>query len=128
MLRFVIAAAALMFSAATPAAAAEVQKYSRAALEQAQHQGRPVLVDVKAWWCPVCASQNRTIKELTASPAYDKLLILELNYDKQKPDWQALGVNKQATLIGYHGPREIGRVQFKTNKELIEGLLKQTVS
>lgn len=122
-----IAAATLALAITSPALAAERQPYTPAALAAAQAQGRPVLVDVAAWWCPVCASQERTIKAITASPQYDKLLILKLNYDKQKPEWRALGVSKQATLIGYRGRQEVGRVAFQTNKELIGNLLAATV-
>ncbi|MFM9935393.1 MAG: thioredoxin, partial [Novosphingobium sp.] len=60
--------AAVAFAFAAPAAAAERQPYTPAALAAAQAKGRPVLVDVKAWWCPVCASQSRTIKAATAAP------------------------------------------------------------
>ena len=71
------AIAATAFTA--PAAAAERQPFTPAALAAAQAKGRPVLVDVKAWWCPVCASQSRTIKATTAAPQYNNLLILSIN-------------------------------------------------
>ncbi|MFM9937075.1 MAG: thioredoxin family protein, partial [Novosphingobium sp.] len=98
-----------------------------AALAAAQAKGRPVLVDVKAWWCPVCASQSRTIKAATAAPQYDNLLILSINYDTQKADWKALGAQKQSTLIGFHGTREVGRVVYTTDKAAINGLLAKTI-
>jgi thioredoxin 1 len=115
-------------SLAAAAQAAEVRKFDTASLAAAQAQGRPILVDVKAWWCPVCASQNRTIKAAIADPRYSNLLILELNYDGQKPEWRALNVRKQATLIAYRGRRELGRIEFKTDKAQINALLASTVS
>jgi thiol:disulfide interchange protein len=127
MFRTLAAAVALAVSVSAPAFAAEFQPYSKAALTAAQAQGRPVLVDVKAWWCPVCASQSRTIKETTAAPAYNKLLVLSIDYDKQKDDWKALGVYKQSTLIGYRGAKELGRVIYKTDKAAINALLAQTI-
>lgn len=114
-------------SLAVPALAAERQPYTPAALAAAQAKGRPVLVEVKAWWCPVCASQSRTIKATTAAPQYNSLLILSIDYDKQKADWQALGATKQSTLIGYRGRKEIGRVIYTTDKAAINGLLAKTV-
>ena len=119
----VLAALALVPAAAQ---AAEVRKFDAASFAAAKAAGRPILVDVKAWWCPVCASQNATIKQALTMPGYDKLLVLEVNYDKQKPEWQALGVRKQATLIGYRGNSEVGRIEFKTDKELIRDLLHRT--
>ena len=121
----VVALTALMF-AASAASAADVRAFDKAGFAAAQAAGRPILVDVKAWWCPVCASQSATIKQATSSPAYDKLLILEVNYDKQKDAWRALGVRKQGTLIGFRGKREVGRLEFQTDKDLIKGLLAKT--
>ncbi len=112
---------------AAPAAAAERQPFTPAALAAAQAKGRPVLVEVKAWWCPVCASQSRTIKATTAAPQYNNLLILAINYDTQKADWKALGAQKQSTLIGYSGAREVGRVVYTTDKAAINGLLAKTI-
>ena len=114
-------------SLAVPALAAERQPYTPAALAAAQAKGRPVLVEVKAWWCPVCASQGRTIEATTAAPQYNNLLILSIDYDKQKADWQALGATKQSTLIGYRGRQEVGRVIYTTDKAAINGLLAKTV-
>lgn len=128
MLPFKLAAAALAALALTPLAvqAAEIRKFDAAGFAAAKREGRPILVDVKAWWCPVCASQNSTIRKAIAAPDFDKLLILEVNYDKQKPEWQALGVRKQATLIGYRGAQEVGRIEFDTNKDAIHSLLHRT--
>lgn len=122
--RLLPVAALALAAVSAPAQAAEVKKFDRATFEAAKAAGRPILVDVKAWWCPICASQNGTIKTaVNGNPAYDKLLILEINYDSQKADWQALGVRKQGTLIGYKGSKEVGRIEFKTDKALINGLL-----
>lgn len=123
---FALTAIAAMSFAAS-AAAAERQPYTPAALAAAQAKGRPVLVEVKAWWCPVCASQGRTIKATTAAPQYNNLLILSINYDTQKADWKALGAQKQSTLIGYSGAREVGRVVYTTDKAAINGLLAKTI-
>ena len=123
MFRPFAAAALVALSIAAPAAAVERQPYTPAALAAAKAKGRPVLVEVKAWWCPVCASQGRTIAETTAAPKYASLLILSINFDTQKADWQALGAQKQSTLIGYRGAREVGRVVYTTDKAQINGLL-----
>lgn len=119
------ASAAIAFAA--PAAAAERQPFTQAAFAAAKAKGRPILVEVKAWWCPVCASQGRTIKATTAAPQYDNLLILSINYDKQKAEWKALGAQKQSTLIGYNGGREVGRVVYTTDKAAINDLLAKTI-
>ena len=112
---------------AAPAAAVEYAPFTRAAFEAAQATGQPILVDVAAWWCPVCASQEHTIKEAVSDPRYTHLTIFKINFDKQKAEWKSFGVTKQATLIAFKGRREIGRIAFQTDKTLITNLLQSTV-
>lgn len=124
MFRSIFVVAAIL---STPAIAAQQLPFERAAFEAAKAEGKPVLVDVKAWWCPVCASQGRTIKATIAAPEYRNLIIFSINYDKQKEEWKRLGVQKQSTLIGYRGGREVGRLAYTTDKTAITALLASTV-
>lgn len=119
-------AAPVALFAAMPVQAAEFADFDRAAFEAAQAQGRPILLDVHAWWCPVCGSQARTIKRLATPEAYTKLIVFRINYDTQKDVWRSFGVTKQATLIAFHGRRETGRIAFMTDKAKIADLLAAT--
>jgi thioredoxin 1 len=121
-LTFLTIAAALT-SVTAPAFAAEFKPFDRATFDAAQKAGRPTLVEVNAWWCPVCASQTSTIKATVSAPEYAKLLILRINFDKQKAEWQAFNVQKQSTLIAFKGGRELGRVSYITDKTKIRDLL-----
>jgi thioredoxin 1 len=123
---FFSAIAIAMMSAAAPAIAAEFKPFDRAAFDAAQKAGRPILVEVNAWWCPVCASQAKTIKNTVNAPAYDKLLVLRINYDKQKQEWRALGAQKQSTLITFKGGQELGRLAYVTDKAKIQALIALT--
>lgn len=125
--RLTTAAIAATMLVVAPAHAAEFREFDRAAFVAAQAQGRPIILDVHAWWCPVCFSQNHTIRRSVVSPAYDKLIIFRINYDTQKPVWQSFGVRKQATLIAFRGRREVGRLAYMTNKDAINGLLVSAV-
>jgi thioredoxin 1 len=109
-----------------PAVAAEFKPFDRATFDAAHKAGRPILVEVNAWWCPVCASQSKTIKATVVAPAYANLLVLRINYDKQKSEWQAFQVQKQSTLITFKGGRELGRVSYITDKAKIQALLALT--
>lgn len=124
---FLIAAAVTAAVAASPAHAAEFRDFDAAAFAAAQAQGRPILLDVHAWWCPVCASQSRTIKQTATGPAYARLIIFRINYDKQKDVWRSFGVRKQATLIAFRGRQEVGRIQYMTNKDNIRALMESTL-
>jgi thioredoxin 1 len=125
-LTFLMSVAASI-AAAQPASAAEVKAFDRTAFAAAQAEGRPILVDVKAWWCPVCASQSSTIKKAVSAPDYAKLVIFNVDYDKQKDVLKSFAVIKQATLIGFRGKRQTGRLDFVTDKVQINGLLASTV-
>ncbi|CAN5332346.1 hypothetical protein BH10PSE14_BH10PSE14_10140 [soil metagenome] len=114
--------------AAVPAQAAEFADFDRAAFDAAQAQGRPILLDVHAWWCPVCGSQARTIKRIATPEAYPNLIVFRINYDKQKDVWRSFGVSKQATLIAFHGRRETGRIAYVTDKAKIAELVASTGS
>jgi thioredoxin-like negative regulator of GroEL len=121
------AAAALTVSLALPAAAAQIRDYDQATFDAAIAQGKPVLVDVSAWWCPVCASQHSTISDAVENNhAFDNLLILHVNYGRQRAVWKSMGVTWQATLIGYDHGHEVGRLVFVTNSARINELLTAT--
>ncbi len=111
----------------SPASAAETRKYDDAAFAAAQAAGRPILVDVKAWWCPVCASQGRTLKKAITAPEFKQLVIFDVNYDKQKQVMRKFNVTKQATLIGFNGTRQTGRLDGVTDRVKISNLLVSTL-
>src|SRR5215831_8743656 len=61
-----------------PAPAAQTSDFDRAQFNAAQQAGRPILVDIRASWCPVCAAQEPIIERLSALPEYKDLLILRV--------------------------------------------------
>ena len=124
--RYAAFAITVAIAVVQPAVAAEFKPFDRATFDAAHKAGRPILIEVNAWWCPVCASQSKTIRSTAIAPAYDKLLVLRINYDKQKSEWQAFGVQKQSTLIVFKDGRELGRVSYETDKAKIQALLATT--
>lgn len=120
-------AAFAMVASASAAHAAEVRPFERAAFVAAQAAGRPILVEVRAWWCPVCASQGATIRDTIADPAYANLVVFLLNYDSQKRELPSFAVTKQGTLIAYRGTAQVGRLDFVTDKPRIRSLIAQTL-
>lgn len=124
--RLAAIALAVSFVSAPALAADEWRPFDRAAFAAAQAQDLPILLDVHAWWCPVCASQARTIHRIAATGQHPKLVVFRINYDKQKDVWQSLGVQKQATLIAFHGRRETGRIAYMTDQVKIAQLVAST--
>ncbi len=123
-LTFAVAAAAV----AAPASAAAIQPFSLAAFKAAQAEGRPILVDAHAGWCPICHLQGPTLSRLSTDPAFGKLLILRINYDRQNAEKQALGIRRQSTLIAYKGATETGRSVGVTDAKAITALAQTTLN
>ncbi len=113
--------------AAVPAYAADVRPFNAKAFAAAQAQGRAIVVDVYADWCPTCKRQEPLIAELIAAPAYRNLIVFKLNFDEQKADWRRLGVRRQSTLIAFKGRNETGRSVGDTNRLSIARLIRSAL-
>lgn len=121
-LRKLSAVLSLGLAFAAPAMAQPMQPFSTAALKAAQAKGQAVLVDAYASWCPTCRKQEPTINALTKDPAFEKLLILRLDYDTQNAEKRELGIVQQSTLITFKGNKETGRLVGVTDPDQIKTL------
>jgi thiol-disulfide isomerase/thioredoxin len=115
--------ASLALLGALPASAAEWKTFDAAAFAQAQKEGKPILVDIFAVWCPVCRAQNPILTQLTKQPKFDNMVVFKVDYDEQKADVRALKATSQSTLIVYDGETEKGRSVGDTNQASIAALL-----
>ncbi|MGB6910193.1 MAG: thioredoxin family protein [Methyloceanibacter sp.] len=106
-----------------PALAAEWKPFSQEALAEAQKEGKPILVDIFAAWCPTCRAQKPILEKITAEPRFKDLVVLVVDFDSQKADVRALKAQSQSTLIVYKGPTELGRSAGDTNPNTIAALL-----
>ncbi|GLQ97031.1 thioredoxin family protein [Dyella mobilis] len=121
-LRKFSAAALFGLILATPLMAQPIQPFTTAALKAAQAEGKPILVDAYADWCPTCRKQAPTIEAISKDPAFDKLVILRLDYDNQGKEKKALGITTQSTLIAFDGGKETGRSVGITDPAQIKSL------
>ncbi|TKD53110.1 thioredoxin family protein [Sphingomonas baiyangensis] len=121
-----LAAAALVVAISAPAQAADIRPFDARAFAAAQAAGKPILIEVHAPWCPVCAAQGKAIQKLTAGGAHPDLMIFRIDYDSQKPLWQKFGAQKQSTLIAFRGRTETGRLAYQTDEAKIAALLAGT--
>ena len=121
LLLAIVAAVALL--GALPASAAEWKPFDAALFAQAQKDGKPILVDIFAVWCPVCRAQNPILTQLTREPKFDDMIVFKVDYDEQKADVRALKATSQSTLIVYNGETEKGRSVGDTNQASIAALL-----
>ena len=97
------------------------------AFEAAQKAGKPILVEISAPWCPVCAAQKPIIEKLRVEPRFKELEIFTIDFDTQKGLMRRFGAHVQSTLICFKGPKETGRSIGETQPEWIEQLLVKTL-
>jgi len=110
-----------------PAIAADWKPFTQAEFSAAQKDGKPILVDIFAPWCPTCRAQKPILEELTAKPEFKDLVVLVVDFDHQTDDVRALKAQQQSTLIVYKGAEEIARTAGETNPGNIEALLKSAL-
>jgi thioredoxin 1 len=120
--RNILALAAL---AALPnlARAASVPAFTEAAFKAAQKDGKSILIEIHADWCPTCKAQAPIINGLLKTLRFKDLVTLRVDFDGQVDVVRALGAQSQSTLITFKGDKEMGRTVGDTDPASIEALL-----
>ncbi|MGE3702994.1 MAG: thioredoxin family protein [Hyphomicrobiaceae bacterium] len=113
----------LYFAPAGAALAASQAPYTQQAFAASQHEDKPILVDISATWCPICAKQHPIIDQLAESPMFGNLVIYKVDFDTQKDVVRSFGAQMQSTLIVFHGSKEKGRSVGDTDLDSIKALL-----
>ncbi len=110
---------------APAARAADPQPFSDAAFTAAQAAGKPILISIWAAWCPVCQVQDPILYRLVKTPAFADVVMLEIEFDKQRDLVRRFGARQQSTLIVYHGAAERARSVGETREAALTSLLAQ---
>ncbi len=105
------------------AAAAERQTFDEKAFAAAQAQGKSILIDISAPWCPTCQAQKPIIQKLSAEPKYKDLMIFDVDFDSRKDVLRKFRAQTQSTLIVFKGDKETGRSVGSTTESAIDGLM-----
>jgi len=110
---------------AMPAAsgAAEILPITQENVQAAVAGSKPILYHVHATWCPVCAKQNEALDTMLKEPAFDKYVVLKVDFDKNKRAVEMLGAKTQSTLVVAKGADEVGRSVGITDPAQIRALL-----
>ena len=124
-LKTLIVAGFLAALAQGPAIAGEWWKYSDESFKKLQAEGKPILVEINADWCPICAKQRPIIDRLTSTESLKNINILIVSFDGQKDVVRAFGATQQATLIVFKGAKEVGRSIGETDTLAIKDLLEK---
>lgn len=113
----------------TPMAfAGEIKPYSQTEFNRLVAEGKPVLLDIHADWCPTCRQQDPIVHQLMGEAAYKDVTTLTITFDTEKASLKTYNVRTQSTLIVFKGGKEVGRSVGDTSKNGIEGLLKKAAN
>jgi thiol-disulfide isomerase/thioredoxin len=116
-------AAAAIWLATIGASAAEPQPYDLKAFAAAQAANKPIVVDISATWCPICARQKPILSALEKSPEFQDLVVFDVDFDSQKDIVRAFHAEAQSTLVVFKGKVEAGRSTGVTDPAAIRDLL-----
>jgi len=120
-------ALAMIISTTIVAAAAERKTFDDKAFAAAQAEGKPILIDISASWCPTCQAQKPIIEKLSSEPRYKDLTILDVDFDTRKDVLRKFGAQVQSTLIVFKGDKETGRSVGSTSESAIDGLMRKAL-
>ena len=124
--RNVLAATALLAFVPLQAAFADEPKFTNftnEAFATAQKQGKSVLVDVWASWCPTCKAQGPILKSWLEKPENKDVVMLRVNFDTQLDVLKAFKVQSQSTIIMFKGDKEVARSVGDTDAASIGKLI-----
>ncbi len=121
LLAMALSTSALLIPALT--SAAEILPITQENVQTAVANSKPILYHVHATWCPICTKQNEVLGSMLKDPAFDKFVVLKVDFDKNKRAVETLGVKAQSTLIVAKGAEEVGRSVGVTDPTQIRTLL-----
>jgi thiol:disulfide interchange protein len=125
-IRAVALAAATLFAVACgPAHALPSEPYSAERLAALQAEGKTVLVDVHAPWCPTCRRQGEILTTALAEPQFKHVAALTLDWDDQRDEARAHGAPRQSTLLLFKGGTKLGMQVAETDPAKIRAFLAQ---
>lgn len=116
-LRAAFAALLLLLGLAAQPAAANWVEYAPETFAAAQAEGKTILVDVTATWCPTCRAQKPILDELAADPALEGVVFVTLDFDTHKDFLKEHRVPRQSTILVFEGAEEVNRSISETDRE-----------
>jgi thioredoxin 1 len=103
------------------------QNFDKAVFEKLLADGKPVVVDFYAPWCPTCRTQETILKELASDPTLKPITVIRADYDYDTVAKRLLRVNRQSTFVVFKDGKEVARSTGQTNRQRIIDLFKQAL-
>ncbi|GAA4042190.1 thioredoxin family protein [Parerythrobacter jejuensis] len=120
MLRFlglltgIIALAVAALGTTANAAGGSITRYNAQSFAAAQDQGKTIVVDVHASWCPTCKAQAPILSQLAKDAKNVKFV--RVDFDRDKAFLRQHRIPRQSTILVFKGKQEVGRSIAETNR------------
>lgn len=118
-----VALFALLGFAAEARAETRFESFTTERFEALKAEGRPILIDVWAPWCPTCRSQAPKLEALLAEQAFADFAGLKLHWDDQREIARGLGAPRQSTLFVFSGSEQRAMSVAETDTERLREVL-----
>jgi thioredoxin 1 len=99
----------------------DLRPFTKEAFAAAAAEGKTILLDFHAPWCPICRAQEPKVKA-RLNGDYKHVVAFRVDYDSNVPLRKEMNVAKQSTLILFQGPKEIARLSYTSEDKAIDDL------
>lgn len=104
------------------AAVAGELPFDKAQFDAALAQGKPVIVDFSASWCPTCKQQKPIVQGLMKEKRLQPVTLFVADFDFEDGLKKQLSVTMQSTFVVFKAGKEVGRSTGQTQKQAISEL------
>ncbi|WP_445356638.1 thioredoxin family protein [Microbulbifer sp. ANSA002] len=95
------------------------EPFSEERFKELQAAKQPVLIDVRADWCPTCKKQSIILAQFQEDNPQCGLTIFNVNFDKQKEWVKHFRAPRQSTLLLYRGDKQVWFSVAETRADVI---------
>jgi thioredoxin 1 len=122
--QFLLRSFALMaaLSAASLVAMAAELPFDKAKFDAALADGKPVILDVAASWCPTCKQQKPIVDSLLKEKKLRPVTLFKADFDTEDALKKQYGITMQSTFVVFKDGKEVGRSTGQTQKQAIADL------
>lgn len=124
-LHFLIALALFASLGAWTLFGAQWTQFNAAAFQKAQAEGKTIVIDFHATWCPVCAQQKPILEKLIAEKEFANVVALVADYDTETALKRQMKITSQSTLVVFKGTKEVARSTGSVDPDDLRNLLRK---